>query len=154
MKPLFALTALLISLPCGAQTCKYIDAEGRVTYSNVPIQGAKKVTCLPTPKAPAGNAPTTQEGSSDEAAAAQPRPQEEAQRAQASERRHMLEAKLAAEEEQLAQAKKALAEQESIRTGDERNYQRVLDRLKPYQDAVAAHEKNIASIKRELANLP
>jgi hypothetical protein len=29
----------------------------------------------------------------------------------------------------------------------------VLDRLKPYQDAVALHEKNVASIKQELANL-
>jgi len=53
----------------------------------------------------------------------------------------------------LEDAKQALAEQESIRQGDERNYARVLERLKPYQEAVEQHEKNIASIKQELANL-
>ncbi len=31
--------------------------------------------------------------------------------------------------------------------------QRVLERLKPYQDAVAQHEKNIASIRQEISNL-
>jgi hypothetical protein len=39
-----------------------------------------------------------------------------------------------------------------MRSGDERNFQKVLERLKPYQDAVAQHEKNIQSIKQELAN--
>ena len=48
-----------------------------------------------------------------------------------------------AEEKGLADAKAKLAEQESIRNGDEKNYQRVLDRLKPYQDAVERHERNV-----------
>jgi len=29
----------------------------------------------------------------------------------------------------------------------------VLDRLKPYQEAVSLHEKNVASLKQEMANL-
>jgi hypothetical protein len=47
----------------------------------------------------------------------------------------------------------ARAEQESIRTGNERNYARVLQRLKPYQDDVETHEKNVEALKRELQNL-
>jgi hypothetical protein len=77
----------------------------------------------------------------------------ETQRTRDDERRRILESELAAEEEKLNAAKQALAEQESIRQGDERNYARVLERLKPYQEAVEQHEKNIASIRQELANL-
>ena len=39
----------------------------------------------------------------------------------------------------------------SVRNGDEKNYQRVLDRLKPYQEAVERHERNVAALRRELA---
>jgi hypothetical protein len=53
----------------------------------------------------------------------------------------------------LEKAKKDLAEQEGIRSGDERNYQRVLDRLQPFKDAVAVHERNIEALRRELGNL-
>jgi DNA repair exonuclease SbcCD ATPase subunit len=67
--------------------------------------------------------------------------------------RETLERELKQEEELLAEAKRKLAEQEAIRTGDEKNYARVLERLKPYRDAVEVHEKNIEALKRELANL-
>ena len=57
------------------------------------------------------------------------------------------------EEQKLAEAEKALSEQESIRLGDERNYQKVLDRLQPYKDKAQLHERNIEAIRKELANL-
>jgi len=57
------------------------------------------------------------------------------------------------EETLLAEAKRKLSEQEQIRTGDEKNYARVLERLQPYKDAVEVHNKNIEALKRELANL-
>ncbi len=53
----------------------------------------------------------------------------------------------------LADARKKLAEQEAIRTGDEKNYARVLERLKPFRDSVEVHEKNVEALKREIANL-
>ena len=40
-----------------------------------------------------------------------------------------------------------------MRYGDERNYARVQERLKPFQETVAMHEKNIASLQQEIANL-
>ena len=40
-----------------------------------------------------------------------------------------------------------------MRFGDEKNYQRVLDRLKPYQDDVERHERNVAALQKELSNV-
>jgi hypothetical protein len=66
--------------------------------------------------------------------------------------RSILEQELTTEEGLLAQAKQALAEQEAIRNGDERNYARVLERLQPYKDNVDLHQKNIEALKREIGN--
>jgi hypothetical protein len=75
-------------------------------------------------------------------------------KASAKERqRDVLEGELASEQQQLDQARKALAEQEAVRYGDEKNYARVLDRLQPYKDNVDLHEKNIEALKRELSNI-
>ena len=48
---------------------------------------------------------------------------------------------------------KDLAEQEAVRSGDERNYQRVLERLEPFKNKVALHERNIEAIQKELAKV-
>jgi hypothetical protein len=82
-------------------------------------------------------------------------PREDAQtRAAAKSRqREILARELAQEEGSLGEARKELAEQESVRYGDERNYARVLERLQKYKDAVELHEKNLESLRRELANL-
>ena len=82
-------------------------------------------------------------------------PREDAQtRASAKSRqREILEREVVQEEESLGKARKELAEQESVRYGDERNYAKVLERLQKYKDAVEVHERNIESLRRELANL-
>lgn len=70
-----------------------------------------------------------------------------------TDRRKILEAELINEERNLQVAKKELAEQESIRLGSERNAQRMLDRLEPFQKKVKLHEDNVANLKKELANI-
>jgi hypothetical protein len=64
-----------------------------------------------------------------------------------------IEKELNQEEAMLADARKRLAEQEAIRTGDEKNYAKVVERLRPYKDTVEVHEKNVEALKRELTNL-
>jgi hypothetical protein len=70
-----------------------------------------------------------------------------------AKQRDTIERELGQEDSMLADAKKKLAEQEAVRSGDEKNYARVLERLKPYQDTVEVHEKNVEALKRELGNL-
>ena len=64
-----------------------------------------------------------------------------------------IEKELNQEEAMLADARKKLSEQEAVRTGDEKNYAKVLERIKPYKDTVEVHEKNVEALKRELVNL-
>jgi len=60
---------------------------------------------------------------------------------------------LGTEEELLDKARKNLVEQEAIRTGDEKNFARVQERLQPFKDSVETHQKNVDALKREIFNL-
>jgi hypothetical protein len=51
MRLIISLFVLQVALPAVAETCKYMDSEGHITYSNVPIKNAKKVSCFDTPAA-------------------------------------------------------------------------------------------------------
>jgi hypothetical protein len=156
----FSLICLFAALSCSgawAETCKYIDKNGHTIYSNVPIKNARKVSCFqppPTvPDVPARDAAPPQRPATAPADAGRTRVDADTQRRRDDERRRILEDELAREQVSLNEARQTLAEQEAFRSGDERNYQKVLERLKPYQDAVAMHERNVAAIRQELANL-
>ena len=70
-----------------------------------------------------------------------------------TKQRETIDKELNQEQSMLADARKKLSEQEAVRGGDEKNYARALERLKPYQDTVEVHEKNVEALKRELGNL-
>lgn len=145
------LCGLLASGAVRAEIYKCTDESGHVTYSNVGQKGCQKMnleplTTVPPPK-PAAKA------SAQPAPTGFPKVDGETQKKRDTDRRRILEDELAAEEKNLDAARKGLAEQESVRTGDERNYQRFLDRVQPYKDKVALHERNIEAIRRELSNL-
>ena len=69
------------------------------------------------------------------------------------DRRKILEEELESEQKRLSEARQKLAEQQNIRNGDEKNFQRVLDRLKPFTETVEQHEKNVEQLRREIANI-
>ncbi len=132
---------------------KCVEADGRPHYTNIKkaTEGkqctvvTKEVSVVPPPPAPTRSA--------EKSASGFPKVDKDTQKARDQSRRRILEDELATEEKSLVDAKAKLAEQEAVRYGDEKNYQRVLDRLKPYQDAVERHERNVSALKRELAGL-
>lgn len=75
------------------------------------------------------------------------------QRARDADSRSILEAELRKEEEALAGLKKEYNNGEPDRRGDERNYQKYLDRVAEMKAAIARKEADVASIKRELGKL-
>jgi hypothetical protein len=77
-----------------------------------------------------------------------------AQRARDSDARGILEAELRREEDRLAELKREYNNGEPERQGNERNYQRYLDRVADLKASIARKEGDIAAIKREIAKLP
>jgi hypothetical protein len=136
---------------------KCMDAAGRPLYTSDKKETTGKkcelvsshvnVAPVPPPAPAAGKSPAAKSPGSF------PKESPEA-RASAKERqREILEKELSTEQGLLAQAKKELSQQESQRSGEEKNFARVLERLQPYKDKIEVHEKNIQALRRELANL-
>jgi DNA repair photolyase len=92
-------------------------------------------------------------------AATAPRPAESrvdpaAQRARDADARRILTEELRREEEQLAALQKEFNNGEPERRGDERNFQRYLDRVSEMRVRIQRKESDIAAIRRELGKLP
>jgi hypothetical protein len=144
--------------PTATEIFKCKGPDGHWTYTN-DRREAEKMKCEVVTRqvnvAPAP--PLPQQRPSPSAGRNRPAdfPRESAaDRASARERqREILEQELATEQAALARAKQDLAAQEGVRSGDERNYARVEERLQPFKDTVETHEKNIEALRRELNNL-
>ena len=148
-----ACTALAAASAAHAQTTVWrcMESDGRPHYTNIKKETEGKqcavvtkevsVVSPPAPRAPAASPANF------------PKVDKDTQKARDDNRRRILEEELSTEEKSLADAKTKLTEQEGLRLGDEQNYQRVLDRLKPYQETVERHERNIAALKKELSSL-
>jgi hypothetical protein len=154
---LFVVVTTLVTVPARAQQVTEIfkckGADGHWTYTNDRREAEKQKCEVVTRQvnvAPASKAPPASRNA---------RPGEfpretSAERASARERqREILEKELVTEQAALSKARQDLAAQEAVRTGEERNYARVQERLQPYKDSVETHEKNIEALRRELNNL-
>ena len=134
-----------------------VDANGIKRFTNIKAEakGCKVLNISVPNTVPAPQAPQKGGGkaSATPTPPSFPKVDADTQRQRDIDRRHILEQELANEERLLAQARKELDEQEAVRLGNERNFQRVLERLEPYKKKVKLHEDNVASLKRELAAL-
>lgn len=153
---LLASASFAVAQPAGEiQTIwRCIDPSGRTHVTNIKEETAGKdckviqtqrVTVIP-PQAPAPKA-------AGKSPAGFPKESPNQRASARDKQRATLESELASEEALLAKAKAELAEQESIRTGDERNYAKVLERLQKYKDNVELHSKNAEELRKELGKL-
>jgi hypothetical protein len=76
------------------------------------------------------------------------------QRVRDDERRRVLQDELRQAEERLGNAQKEYNNGQGERRGDERNYQKYLDRMAELKDSIARYEADIQALKREIAKLP
>ena len=140
------LTAALLAQPAAAEIYKYVDENGRITYTNVPKKGAKKLDLesgSPT-KSRVGNVGPS----------SFPKVDNQTQRKRDDQRKQILHEELATEEKSLVDAKNALKVGEAIRLGDEvRNPAKYVERVKRLKDDVVLHERNIEALKKELGDL-
>lgn len=149
-----ATTALALASVCETvradATCKYIDAEGRVTFANVPIKNARRVLCFdpvpdraPAPKqrtdAPPRRAPPDASGNV--------KIDPDTQRRRDLDRRGILERELAEERGLLVEANRNLSAGRSDTSAQS------LSRVQTLEEAVARHSKNVEAIQRELLSV-
>ena len=148
------LAALLMLSPAVlAEIYECVEPNGAKLFTSDPKE-AKAKGCKAMNLGPPNTVSTSKpQGKAGPTPPNFPRVDQDTQKQRDSDRRRLLEQELASEEKLLAQAKKELAEQESVRLGSEFNYQRVLNRLEPYKKQVALHENNVANLKRELAGI-
>lgn len=76
------------------------------------------------------------------------------QRARDSDSRRILETELQREQERLAQMQTEFNNGQPERLGNEKNYQKYLDRVTDLKSAIARKEGDIAAIRREIQKLP
>ncbi|MFA5241970.1 MAG: DUF4124 domain-containing protein [Sulfuricella sp.] len=120
-----ALLTLLFVSASHAEIYKHVDAQGRVTYSNVPIKGATKLNLEPLTTVPGPRAKT-----SAPTPASFPKVDSDTQKKRDDTRRKILEEELATEEKLLADAAKKQSKEE-----------------------IDLHEKNVSALKKELSSL-
>lgn len=151
-------TLLTLSFAAQADTLyKCQGADGRTTYTNQK-GNAKNCEVISQDKPISTfNAPPPKPRQATPADF--PRVAGEQQKSRDSDRRAILEQELANEQKNLDQAKKDLAEQENtiqpedrMQGGGIKGGQRE-ERIQTYRDKVKLHERNVESIRRELANL-
>jgi hypothetical protein len=128
---------------------KCVDTDGNTRYTNVKgdAKGCKGLNLEPINTAPAPAKAPQQKPTNF------PSVDNDTQRQRDAGRRKILEQELGQEQQQLDAAKKQLVEQKELRLGNEKNFARVEERLKPYEEKIKLHEGNVESLKRELANV-
>jgi hypothetical protein len=142
---------------CPGKPVLYTDAlsakeardKGCTTLEGTPI------TIIGAPKSSAGSSGKP----SSTAAPAAPRSPESRidpgeQRSRDNDAKRILNEELQKEEDGLAQLKKEFNNGEPERRGDERNYQKYLDRVAEMKAQIARKESDVAALKRELSKMP
>ncbi len=124
------------------------------------VKGCKKLTLpdvvtVPGTRSPrsAGAAPAPAQNSNSNAGGGFPRVDSATQKARDGERRQVLEAELAEEERKLQGLKAEYNNGQPERQGNERNYQKYLDRTAQLKSDIERSQANVDSIRRELGNL-
>jgi len=116
--------------------CKALDLPGYVA-APAPRPAAAKPAAAATPAANPEGFPKVDNAT---------------QKARDDDRRGILNEELQAEEKKLADLKREFNGGEPERQGNEKNYQKYLDRVTQMRDDISRAEKNIEALKRELAN--
>ena len=153
------LMAAVVPWVAHAQIYRCDAGNGVVEYSNSPASGRDRnckavdlptITTVPAPKGlpKAATAPANAQRPDGF-----PKVDSATQKSRDSDRRRILEDELRKEEAKNAELKKEYNGGEPERLGNERNYQRYLDRVQRLKEDIDRSEGNIASLKRELGSV-
>lgn len=163
----FILFVLIAPALAHAEIYKHVDSEGRVTYSNVKIKGAKKLDLEPSDTNFGGDnsAASRENNRAPQAKTATPanfpKVDNGTQNQRDAKRKEILQAELEAEKQALAKAKAAYVEGESKpevyqkknangTTSTFRNVAKFQEKMGVLQADVDAHQRNIDLLTKEI----
>ena len=135
-----------------AQIYRCESPDGTPLFQNSPGKDCKplnlpSLTTVPAPRLPAAGTRAT---TANAAPADFPRVDATAQRNRDSDRKRILQDELDRERARLEEIRKEYNGGEPERLGNERNYQKYLDRVERLKDDITRSETNVASLRREL----
>lgn len=177
---LFSIALLLLAAKPVTADVMYqcVDESGHKSFSNI-RSTAKGARCTAMDLgAPVTTVPAAKGAAKTPTPASFPKVEDSAQKSRDTDRRRILENELAAEQKNLEQARKDLAAQEETILPEERfgpqqrcvalkdgkqscssvggsgvNGGKIEERVQPYKDKVALHQRNIEAIQKELSKL-
>lgn len=156
MKKILVVTWLLMFfVPAWAQGSIYLcvdEATGTRTYQDFPGKGksCKKLEGLPEINSMPASKPAAKSAAKSETPAHFPKVDEKTQRGRDDDRKKILEEELKAEQARLAELQKEYNNGQPDRRGDERNYQKYLDRTEKLKQDIERSQKNIEALQKEL----
>ena len=142
--------------------------NGVVEYNNTLTAGRDKnckkidlpqITTIPAPKIPATQAGGARAASTVTQTAAKSSPSDfpkvdaSTQKARDTDRRRIIEDELKKEEGKLSELKKDYNSGEPERQGDERNFQKYMDRVQKMKEDIARGESNVGALRKELGSV-
>ncbi|HQO16134.1 MAG TPA: DUF4124 domain-containing protein [Methylotenera sp.] len=163
---IFALSAGAFSVNAFAEIYKHVDADGRITYSNIKSKGATRLDIDPDAnviKNERARSNINRANNNNNRAATPsdfPKVDKQTQSNRDSKRQEILQNELEGEKAALAQAKKAYAEGEAnpemVHHADGKTFRNVAkfqEKMKSLQADVDGHENNIKLLEKELESL-
>lgn len=138
-----------------------VDENGHKSFSNIK-SSSKGLRCTAMDLGEPVAVPAPKSAAKTPTPPTFPKVDDNAQKARDTDRRRILDAELAAEQRNLEQAKRELAEQEATVLPNERmqykggggiNGAKVEERIQSFKDKVALHERNIEAIQKEISKL-
>ena len=135
----------------GRSGCKLVEGGNVTVVRGTANAGAPAANPSPARTSSAGSdSPAAPRASSAPAAPAAPRIDTPDQRARDSDAKAILEQELRRAEARQAELKKEYNNGEPERQGNERNYQKYLDRVAEMKASIARNQSDIDGLKREL----
>lgn len=147
------LLCLLLAAPAQAEIYKYVDENGQVTFTDVYRKGGRRIA-LPPPPAPLREETKPATKASHQPSRSDfPRIDSATQKRRDDLRRQVLQDEIEGERRNADEARRQLELGERLQPGESPTDETYRSRVKKLRATIDQHERNVAAIQRELANL-
>jgi hypothetical protein len=147
------LMCLILAAPAQAEIYKYVDENGKVTFSDVYRKGSKRIALPAAPATLPAASKAPRKATQKLGPADFPRIDAGTQKRRDDIRRQVLQDEINGETRNAEEARRQLELGERLQPGELETDATYRSRVEKLRTTLQQHEQNITSIQRELANL-